>query len=528
MQSDHYDVVVIGGAFSGSVSATLLKRWSPESRVLVVETSKAFDRKVGEATVEISAMMLSRVLGLHDLMAREQLPKHGLRYWFADGPDRTLAEMAEVGPREVPRLPAFQLDRAVNDQRLFELAAHEGAEIARPAKVVGLELGWPQSKLTVESAAGRRQVTTRWVIDASGRHAVIARKLGILKRTPEHPTAAAWGRWEGIADMDGVEMTGLDARHPKLKPIQAARRLATNHFCGYGWWCWVIPLASGATSIGVVYDKRHFEWPPAGSLKARYLAFLRSQPGLRELIAQGRLDEEDFRSYAHLPYCAKQYMSRGWALVGDAASFLDPYYSPGLDHASISAFATARLIEADLKGELSAEKLDAEIEDHNARFLRSYRRWISALYVDKYEYMGDAELTGASFLMDTAMYYMGVVTPIYEDLDNLRHPLFGQPIAQTRIAYLLMRFYHRRLVSIARRRRRLGTYGHRNRSLQVLVRTAGLGFSGGLPMFKEGAKLWLKAELSTLGHRLRGARVKAPAAAPATAPPARVEADAAT
>ncbi len=528
MQSDHYDVVVIGGAFSGSVSATLLKRWSPESRVLVVETSKAFDRKVGEATVEISAMMLSRVLGLHDLMAREQLPKHGLRYWFTDRPDRTLAEMAEVGPREVPRLPAFQLDRALLDQRLFELSAREGAEIARPAKVIGFELGWPQSRLTIESAAGRREVTCRWVIDASGRHAVIARKLGIHKRTPEHPTAAAWGRWEGVADMDGLEMTG-DTRHPRLEPIQCSRRLATNHFCGHGWWCWVIPLSSGATSIGVVYDKRHFEWPPAGSLRARYLEFLRTQPGLSELIANATLDEEDFRSYAHLTYCAQKYMSRGWALVGDAASFLDPYYSPGLDHASISSFATARVIEADLKGDLSEAQLDAEIEDHNARFLRSYKRWITALYVDKYEYMGDAELTGAAFLLDTAMYYMGVVTPIYADLDNLRHPLFGQPIVQTRLAYGLMHFYHRRMVSMARRRRALGVYGRRNLTLKVLVRTAGLGWGGGFPMFREGLKLWLKAELFTLAQRLRGARVPQPSSAPApAAAPARAEADAAT
>ncbi len=517
MKSDHYDVVVIGGAFSGSVSAVLLKRWLPQAKVLVVETSKAFDRKVGEATVEISAMMLSRVLGLHDQMAREQLPKHGLRYWFTDGPNRTLAEMSEVGPREVPRLPAFQLDRSVVDQRLFELAGHEGAEVARPAKVVSFELGWPQSKLTIESAEGRREVTTRWVVDASGRHAIIARKLGIMKRTPEHPTAAAWGRWEGVADMDGVEITGKDTRRPRLAPIQAARRLATNHFCGYGWWCWVIPLASGASSIGVVYDKRFFEWPPAGSMKERYLAFLRSQPGLSELIANATLDEEDFRSYNHLAYCSQKYMSRGWALVGDAASFLDPYYSPGLDHASISAFATARLIEADLQGKLSPEALDLEIEDHNDRFLRSYKRWISALYVDKYEYFGDAELTGAAFLMDTAMYYMGVVTPIYEDMENLRHPLFGQAIPQTRMAYNLMHFYHRRLVSMARTRRKLGTYGRKNLSLRVLVRTAGLGWGGGFPMFREGLKLWLKAELSTLGQRLRRGRISLPSPLPASA-----------
>ena len=35
--------------------------------------------------------------------------------------------------------------------------------------------------------------------------------------------------------------------------------------------------------------------------------------------------------------------------MGDAASFIDPYYSPGLDHAAMSVYATARILEADLR-----------------------------------------------------------------------------------------------------------------------------------------------------------------------------------
>ena len=109
---DAYDVVVVGGSFSGAGFATLLRRWRPDCRLLVVERAAAFTHRAGEATVEMSSCFLHRVLRLNDHLAREHLPKHGLRYWFSDGGDRRLAEMTEVGPRELPRLPSFQLDRA--------------------------------------------------------------------------------------------------------------------------------------------------------------------------------------------------------------------------------------------------------------------------------------------------------------------------------------------------------------------------------------------------------------------------------
>ena len=49
-----FDVVIIGGALSGAGTAILLLRERPELRVLIIEKAAVFNRKVGEATVEIS------------------------------------------------------------------------------------------------------------------------------------------------------------------------------------------------------------------------------------------------------------------------------------------------------------------------------------------------------------------------------------------------------------------------------------------------------------------------------------------
>jgi L-2-hydroxyglutarate oxidase LhgO len=42
-----YDVVIIGGAFFGAATALMLKRKRPHARVLIIERTVEFNRKVG-------------------------------------------------------------------------------------------------------------------------------------------------------------------------------------------------------------------------------------------------------------------------------------------------------------------------------------------------------------------------------------------------------------------------------------------------------------------------------------------------
>lgn len=498
-----YDVVVIGGAFSGAAAALLLRRLVPGCRVLVAERQERHGKKVGEATVELSGMFMTRVLGLYDHLVRVHVPKHGLRFWFQDRADRGFEELSDIGARKVSSYPSFQLDRSKLDEHVLQQAVGAGAELARPAKVTALELAFPRSKLQIETAAGKREVTTRWVVDASGRQAFIARRLRLFERVDSHPTAAAWARFRGLADMDGPAILGDDPRKPRLPFVSASRRLATNHFCGYGYWCWAIPHGGGETSVGVVYDKRMFRWPTEGRLRDQFLHFVtREVAGLRELLETATMDETDFLAYAHLPYRSRQYAGPGWALVGDAGSFMDPYYSPGLDHASMSVWATVRMIGHELGGELDEAGLTAALEHHNGEFFRSYDRWLDAIYVDKYELMGDAELTVASFLWDTGMYYLGIVQPRFDDLEQLGSPAFGEDIWQTRAAYALMRAVKRRLIQLARYRRAMGTYGKKNLGWHLYPAPFDWQRKHAMGLIKRALGIWWDVEREYLRYRL--------------------------
>src|SRR5881227_4509406 len=82
--SAEYDVVVMGGALSGAATATLLLRQNPGIRILILEKSAKLSRRVGEATVEVSAYFMGRVLGLTQYLNESHLAKQGLRFWFTD------------------------------------------------------------------------------------------------------------------------------------------------------------------------------------------------------------------------------------------------------------------------------------------------------------------------------------------------------------------------------------------------------------------------------------------------------------
>ena len=78
----------------------------------------------------------------------------------------------------------------------------------------------------------------------------------------------------------------------------------------------------------------------------------------------------------------------GFVLVGDAAGFLDPIYSPGMDWISFTSTSAAELISAQRRG----DSVEEQIARHNGDFAKSYRLWFEAIYQDKYEYVGEFDL----------------------------------------------------------------------------------------------------------------------------------------
>lgn len=476
-----YDVIIIGGALAGASSAILLLRERPQLRVLIVEKSEAFTRRVGEATVEISAYFLGRVLGLTQYLNEAHLVKQGMRFWFADEHARSLEECSEIGGGYLARVPAYQVDRSTLDEEVLRRAQALGVEVRRPAAVQKVEL-IPGGEQTITLRAGDQteMFRARWVIDASGPAALLSRQNGWFRSNTAHPTTAVWSRWRGVKDWDGLE---LAQKFPKwAMACHGIRNTATNHFVGHGWWAWCIPLKGGDVSVGVVFDQRLVDWPEGGSLGQRLKDFLVKHPAAREILQDAQWLEGDMHWRRQLPYSSTLYAGDGFALVGDAGAFLDPFYSPGMDWLSFTVTRATEMILAQQRGESAAQ----HVYDYNHDFTRSYDRWFEAIYLNKYEYLGDYELMRLGFLLDLGLYYLGIASQPYKrGVAGLREPVFTT--APSVPFYHLMRAYNRRLASIARCRRARGTWGRHNANRRFMF--------GGYTFSPASAKHVLKALL---------------------------------
>ena len=449
-------MAIIGGALSGAAAALLLLREHPKLRILIIEKSTTFGRRVGEATVEVSAYFLGRVLGLTQYLNEAHLVKQGMRFWFANGDTKTLADCSEFGGRYLARVAAYQVDRSTLDQEILDRACAAGAELWRPASVSRVSLQ-PDADQVLHVKRGEQtdEVRARWVLDGSGVAALLARQEGWFRPNQDHPTAALWARWKNVKDWDGFE---LARKYPDwAAQCYGIRGTATNHLVGYGWWAWWIPLKGGDVSIGVVFDQRLMELPEGSSLGRRLYDFLCQHPVGRELLVDAQWIEGDVHWRKNLPYYSVTFAGDGFALLGDAAGFIDPLYSPGMDWVSFTVSCAVELVST----QVSKQEIAPMIARLNQQFSRSYDRWCNAIYHEKYYYLGEFDLMCTAFLLDLGLYYMGVVNqPFKRGKISFLEPVFST--GPSTPFYLLMRTYTRRLARIAEDRHARGALGRKN------------------------------------------------------------------
>ena len=506
MPDGAYDVAVVGGSIAGAGSAILILRERPDLRVLVVEKSAAFGRGVGESTVELSAYYLSHVLDLSRHLNEEHLLKHGMRFWFANEATRTLHECSEIGNRYQLRVPTYQVDRARLNEEVLRRAVERGATLWREAQVASVDLvdGGPQ-RLVVRRGADEVAVTARWVIDASGPATLLARRNGWWRTNAAHPVSAIWARFRGVHDWDSAE---LRARHPSFdRATYTLRGNATNHLTGDGWWAWLIPLRGGDVSVGVVYDERRVDFPIDGApLGERLKDFLTAHPAGREILGDAAFIDGDVHRRRNLAYRTTRFVGDGFALVGDAAAFMDPLYSPGLDWVSYTTSVAAALVLAERRG----EDVAAAVERINRQLAQSYDRWFEALYRDKYEYLGEFDLMRIAFQFDVGLYYFGVASePYRRGPEAFLEPMFSLPAS--RPFFRFMRFYNRRLARIARERRARQELGRRNAGERAILNGFTFARSSVLNLVRAFA-LWGRLEIEE--WRARGAASPAAPTAP--------------
>ncbi len=397
-----YDMTILGGGLAGLTLALQCRGEMPEARIVVLEKNRhpvpeaAF--KVGESTVEVATHYFTRVLGLQEHMIDDQLPKLGLRFFFRAGDNSAIERRLELGGHDFPPTPSYQLDRGRFENFLGDRCRSLGIEFIDGAKINDVKLARGRADHQVQYTRDdvESTVASRWVADSSGRAAILKRKLG-LQTDATHHGNAVWFRIQAEIKIDdwSTDPQWQEDYDEATNP----RWLSTNHLMGDGYWVWLIPLASGATSVGIVADENIHPLSTFNS-REKAIAWLdQHEPQCAQKVRQHSM--QDFLAIKRFALECKQIFScRRWGITGEAGKFLDPFYSPGSDFIGYGNTYLCELIKRDLAGK--SNRFHAPFFDFLYNRMHS---GTSVVYQDQYPLFGNHQVMPVKILWDYMIYW---------------------------------------------------------------------------------------------------------------------------
>jgi hypothetical protein len=246
---------------------------------------------------------------------------------------------------------------------------------------------------------------------------VLARKAG-LERRSQIRHGSFWLWVDGLLNIE--TLTDSTPRQIRLNPARRAIGhlpfwLATNHFCGEGFWFWVIPL-HGRTSLGLVYDRERVPYAEVCTVEGMIDWVCRQFPLFaRDLPHRRIVDRGGYASFAH--DCAQTLSSDRWAVVGEAGRFSDPLYSPGGDLIAFYNTLVADAIQTD-----TSERLPDKLRLYESLARAFYESYVPS-YAVSYDTLGDQEAFSLRYTWELAVYFAFYVFPFINDLFS--DPTFG-------------------------------------------------------------------------------------------------------
>jgi flavin-dependent dehydrogenase len=347
------DVFVIGGGPAGATIAALLAEGG--RRVVLAEKDHHPRFHIGESLLPHNLPLLDR-LGVRAEVETSAMRKHGIEFVSPYHGKTVRYDFANALDKRFPY--SFQVRRSTFDHILLKNAAAKGTEVIEGCRVTAIEFPADgDARITARDEDGRtRQWTAGFVVDASGRDALVASQLGVKERNPRNNSAAIFGHFTGARRLAG----------------KAEGNISIVWF-DHGWF-WFIPLSDGTTSIGAVCPAAFFK-NRGTDLTSFFMSIIAACPEIADRLKNAAL-VGNVTATGNYSYGAKAASGAKHILVGDACAFIDPVFSTGVYLAMTSAFAGAKAVEACLAAPARSKRVLRRYDASTRKALGSFTWFI--------------------------------------------------------------------------------------------------------------------------------------------------------
>lgn len=329
VEMERRQVVVIGAGPSGAIAAALLKRKGHD--VLVIERQHFPRFSIGESLLSHCLDFVEEAGMLEAVNAAGFQIKTGAA--FAWGEQYSAFDFSDTFSNGKPT--TFQVQRADFDKLLADQAALQGVELRYGEAIVSADFDLPKPQLNVLREDGSEyRVEADFVLDASGYGRVLPRLLDLEAASNFPVRQAVFTHVEDQIDNPAFDRTKiLITTHPTHRDI----------------WFWTIPFSNGRCSVGVVAAAEHFDGR-TDNLDECLRGFIAQTPSLAGVLNNAVWDTPA-RTIGGYSANVKTLHGPGFALLGNAAEFLDPVFSSGVTIAMRSASMAAGVLHRQLQGE---------------------------------------------------------------------------------------------------------------------------------------------------------------------------------
>lgn len=330
-----FDVAIIGGGPAGSSAATYLRQQGHS--VVVFEKEKFPREHVGESLIPFCYYRL-KDLGVLEKVQTLACKKPGINFIDKDGVNESVWCFERVLTDGAGMI--FHTRRDVFDKALLDHSAENGAVVLEEHSVKSVNLDNPEEVVLriANKNNEEKDYKARFLLDASGQHSFLAKKLGDKNPYNGLDRTAFYRRWK-----NNTYDQALNAGMIKIVYLGGDKK----------GWIWVIPIGRNYLSIGVSlnndYVREQKKKFSGDNWRDQFYAAEIAEATCLTKILEHSVPEHDTLSIGDFSYFVKKKYGENFAMIGDAGAFLDPIFSSGLFAAMETAHRTVKALDIRLK-----------------------------------------------------------------------------------------------------------------------------------------------------------------------------------